>query len=266
MSQYLLPNVWPFQHVFAVPEKNNRVRVLWGMAHDFSGARPWRFQVQVNYYGGDPDRWENLGNEYVDVFEAEETISMPVVKNVLPIYRVRLSFSPPSTTYYSGWAVVLPMSSQLQMQGVVRRLLLQRWPQPTRRGILLKRKLNGQECTACIDPLTKQPTKSDCTECFGTGIVGGYWIQDNPNVIFLSEFQSISDVTSLGHVDPIKRQCIFVGLPQPLVGDIWVDTTTNRRYIVRDTVIASSINDVPVVTKTTLGLLASGDIAYKVPL
>lgn len=262
--RYSLPNIWPFASVIALPLPNNKVKLQWVIDATFIGEKPWKFQPQVNYYGGDPDQWEDLGPEVTDVFEIEADITIPVVKTVLPFYRVKFSFGGSSTTYTSDIAVSLPISLQLAMQKIIRNVTLQKRSSPVRRGILLKKKMNGTECSDCVDELTKQATKSDCEICYGVGIVGGYWVQDNPNVIFLSEYQSISDVSNLGHIDPIKRACMFVGLPVPMVGDIWVDTTTNRRYVVRETANAGMIFDVPIVTKATLGLLASGDIAYKI--
>lgn len=263
---FALPNKWPFKSVFAFPLENNKVKLQWSLMEVFSGNKPWKFQPQINYYGGDPDQWQNLGPELEDVFETTEEVTIPIVKNILPLYRIKLTYSSPPVVHYSDLAVCLPYSLQLEWQAIIRRLRLQKRSQPVRRGVLLKRKLNGPECPQCIDELTKQITRTDCNVCYGTGIVGGYWIQDEPNVIVISEYQSISDVSTLGHIDPIKRQCFFIGLPVPAVGDVWIDTTTNRRYIVREATSASVINDIPIVTKALLGLLPSGDIAYKVEI
>ena len=239
-----------------------KVRVQWSLYPDFNEPTPWRFQLHVNY-DGDPENWEPVGNEVEDTFYVEQPLQLARFKNLLPQFKVVLIAA---KTYDSLETTVLPKKLALIGQGIYRRLLLERSFMPRPKGILLRRKTSGQICTSCADKFGKQPLQSDCTTCYGTGIVGGYWKANTDNLGLLSEDVSAAAITQMGHIDPARRKAIIVGLPQPTPGDIWIDSQTGRRYRVRTVAVTSAIFDWPIVVQAELGLLAPKDVIYQFPL
>lgn len=258
MPELNIPS-WPFNKVISEFLHPNSVKVQWFIDPRFKEAHPWKFQAQINY-DGDPDHWINLGQEVQDVFYQQFEIDPPKIKGKRPQIRVQLIAE---DSYNSNPAIELPPKLALYVQGILRRLKLQRTFMPTLRGVLFHRKISGQPCPKCSEKLTNRSTQSNCNICYGTSFVGGFWKSDRPNVILVAEEQSLSQVSNLGHIDPSKRKAIFIGLPQPSVGDIWVDDKTLKRYRIRAVNIAASVFDFPIVIQVEMGLIPFGDIIYE---
>lgn len=254
-----VPNKWPFHRVMAQIGADWTVRLQWELMPDFKEAVPWRFQPQINY-DGDPEFWTNLGDPVEDIMYVERSIQGLRLRSTPPKFRIQLTAL---DSYISEPATCMPLKLALLAQGIFRRLLLERTFMPRPRAIILKRKTTGPVCPQCSNVINAQSLQSDCTTCYGVGIVGGYWKTSSDNFILLNEDASAASITQLGHIDPAKRKMLFVGIPNPVPGDVIVDLSSGQRYKVRGSAAASLIWEFPIVIQAELGLLSPKDVIYK---
>ena len=108
------------------------------------------------------------------------------------------------------------------------------------KGWLLKRRLWGDICAACADPETGQINEPNCTNCYGTGIDGGYydpleyWVIMNPT----------QRLKKLDAQQGLKTQTIetvrSLAYPRPVGADVWVNAYTDQRYVVMGDVAATA--------------------------
>jgi hypothetical protein len=135
-------------------------------------------------------------------------------------------------------------------------------------GYLLTLRRHGAKCTQCFDFDLEEPIAgSNCTVCYGTGFVGGYY-----NAIGfymdLSGVKTSGDVNEpFGYEDTRIRNARAVAYPWLGTYDIWVHGSANRRYVIRSAVTGTEIRSVPLIYfPVELRLLPVSDIAYQVPM
>lgn len=105
-------------------------------------------------------------------------------------YRVRVSFvsgSKVTSTDYGNapiekvlagenpGSVILEALPDLEALEAIRRFDLVAKEYIGRKVLALSRKTTGTRCTVCWDALKRRKTRSDCRNCFNTGVVGGYF-------------------------------------------------------------------------------------------
>jgi hypothetical protein len=130
--------------------------------------------------------------------------------------------------------------------------------------LLLKRKLFGEKCKTCYNPLTQDVMLSRCGECFGTTNLGGYcdpirvWVKLDP--------ESISQTFGIGgSASSNVIGGVMLDYPKVDSGDILVDCYKNTRYsIVKVNNTTSS--GVLVHQEIQLSELTRFDIAYSIPV
>jgi hypothetical protein len=132
--------------------------------------------------------------------------------------------------------------------------------------VILKQKIGGTVCKACVDVDTRQHQGSTlCDKCYGTGIEGGF---DEPVITFVEmqgQQKTIKyDNQGRGSDDDTQVQIRVVAYPEMRRGDIIVNPRTDHRYIVNgfDTYEFKGI--VPFVYHLKCELLTREDIKYKV--
>ena len=135
-------------------------------------------------------------------------------------------------------------------------------------GFLLKRKQYGQACPDCLDWDTKEIRNPDCTTCYGTGIVGGYY----PGVEFHANFnagytrQLNNGQPPRGTTGDIVKQARCLLWPFVDTRDIWVNTNNDERYIVRGWDAVVEIQGVPIIINVKFHLAPATSIVYSVPI
>jgi len=135
------------------------------------------------------------------------------------------------------------------------------------RGYLLKRRHYGPRCPTCIDHDVEEPVTSQCTSCFGTGYLGGYY---NGLLYYLdlSGTTTSEDVkTPFGTVDNKQRTARCVAYPRIDSYDIWVDATRNKRHVLRKITTAVEMRGQPLVyVIEDMRELPASRIEYQIPL
>lgn len=97
--------------------------------------------------------------------------------------------------------------------------------------LLLSRKLTGQRCPECWDPITKSTKKSTCLSCYNVGFTGGYYspIEINISVDPATESLRVSANDIRPGRDPTSAWTLNFPIIKP--GDVLVDNY-GTRYIV----------------------------------
>lgn len=141
---------------------------------------------------------------------------------------------------------------------------------------LLLRKLNGVEvavckrrhwgvkCTKCYDKYTNEVVRGNCTNCFGTGYVGGY----HSPLITLARRGVAAPQTQLtpqGKSDTSVVSVTLLDLPLVEEEDVLVFLRDNRRFVVKN-VQPTEIQTVTVHQKLMVSELARSSIEYRIPV
>ena len=133
-------------------------------------------------------------------------------------------------------------------------------------GYLLPRREHGPKCTECIDFDTGESVSSNCSICYGTGFIGGYY-DGIPYYVDLSGTASAKDVQiPFGSVDNRKRVVRSVAYPMISTYDMWVDADSNTRYIVRQIEHAVARKGRPLIYVCEFRELPGNAPEYQVPI
>ncbi len=163
----------PFSFVTVDKLVSGGTKIYWGIEPSFGEPTPWNFTVQWGTAGtGD---WTNI-TTVSDAFTATDPQQREYSALFDGFYRVQLTtdagntYSSLPSNYPSEWT-----TRDLRIVDELRRkeLLLYR----KREGVkcwILYRKHWGEECS-CVDSTTGEVTDPSCTDCYGTGFVGGYY-------------------------------------------------------------------------------------------
>lgn len=120
------------------------------------------------------------------------------------------------------------------------REILRRWriffdKTPCNPGFLVRRKIYGTKCPVCMDEILATPVSSECSTCYGTGIVGGYFDPFQMRADWVAGNLPRSTNTSKEVQGPqqIQKPNIKIfGYPDAKSEDIWVDFGSRYFYIV----------------------------------
>ncbi|RIZ71262.1 MAG: hypothetical protein D0530_04870 [Methylococcales bacterium] len=103
-------------------------------------------------------------------------------------------------------------------------------------GFLWKRRQWGPVCTTCGDWDTQEATRgSNCSECFGVGITGGYY---DPITFYVGQSQGGAPhhkkvtTENAGVEDNRARKARAIICPEMNTNDVWCNAVTDQRYIV----------------------------------
>jgi len=259
----LPPNTPPFKWVICETD-TGYYRISWDLEGPFSDPTPWTFQVQINNLNGQDDAWENIGDPVQDANFVRIEQGRHYIPNVTPLFRVILTT--PQGAYTSGAVSSLGELTWRQRyiaKKLYRLLRLERPSMPRLRGWLLHRKAVGSPCT-CSSQI-KAATDSKCRICYGTGVIGGFWKPADSPVILISAQQSAARIDmKLGTTVNVAKQGLFVGLPLVYPRDVWVDSVSRLRYIIREANIAAELNGIPLIIQATMGLIPPDSPIYAI--
>jgi hypothetical protein len=133
-------------------------------------------------------------------------------------------------------------------------------------GQLLRRREHGTRCTSCVDFDLDEPVGSFCTECFGTGFKRGYY-NAIPYYMDVEVHTSKKDVKEpLGLQDNQAKMARCVAFPRISTYDIWVHTSANLRFVIREVASVAEMRSIPLIYKVQIRPLPVSDIVYQVPM
>ena len=145
----------------------------------------------------------------------------------------------------------------------------QRFRYAAQDGYLLKRKVVGTFCPDCRDHQTGEVLDPDCSTCFGTGFVDGYF---PPMPCVFADLQptvrheELDGGQARGTINDIVVQARMLGVPHLNEEDIWVARKQDLRWYIHRVQNISEIRGVAIVVQTELRLIPFSELIYTIDI
>jgi hypothetical protein len=260
--------IFPFRRVSVDHMVRGTTRVWWQLERDFKDSGPYVFQLQIGKTGlRDAVDWVNVGAPVVNGYMAYDPLWREAGYDLLDHYRVVLTT--PTDVYVSQAANCygdLPERDWLIAREVIRKEEL-RFKYVAVPGYLLKPYRFGNPCARCRDQLTQEVIDSDCPVCNGTGFEVGYHPPLSMQCWDLST-QTVQEGVD-AQLKGITRENPYItarviGFPAINKNDIWVNGSSDERWLVETIQIAAAIRNVPIIYQIQMGLLPLSNTAYAI--
>ena len=209
----------------------NRALISWALERTFAEPGPYQFAL-FRGYAATEDDWQLIAETTDQPWLYDKNPVWPG-KGLNVFYRVqlvdgngRVYVSAPASagTYWEryDWSLVREI---LRKETMVQR------KRAGVKGWLLQRRYWGDRCD-CTDPDTGQVRDPLCENCYGTGIIGGfydpfeYWVIMDPSrrLAKLDAEQGLM----VQNLETVRA----LAYPRPQPGDFWVHSGTNQRFII----------------------------------
>ncbi len=128
---------------------------------------------------------------------------------------------------------------------------------------ILKRRNWGPRCK-CVDKVSKEIVRANCTDCWGTGIVSGYW---DPVLTWAKRepLQTVVQIAAEQKTDSTTAKFDMLNVPRVERDDLIVFLSENRRFVI-DQQTETSLRTVTV-HQTVFALeLPRSHIVYRIPV
>ena len=247
-------------------------RVMWELLDTFTDPGPLEFQLQVGTTNNnDADDWEDVGLPVTDVYYAEDAQQRVWGKTNWTHYRVKLSTS--LGTYLSdpvhGLGILDRRSWRIAREKIRQKLKAFRVGTAGQRGYLLKRRITGEDCPRCLDPMTKEVRDPDCPVCFGTGKKCGYfypmscvWAEIAPKAhrIHLDGGQLRGTINDIA----VWAEMLMTYMMSE--NDVWVADKTDDRYFVHHIQHTDEVRGVPILGAVELRPIPFSSMIYSIQI
>jgi hypothetical protein len=258
-----------FKYVYVLTSPEDRKVIHWLMnSHFYTGTGSVRFYVDWARSGG-PWTCLNPNDPVVNncTYSDGAKRAWNMEKNIF--YRVRAKLAD-ETEYTSKPEQAIGLWTKeeyLVAKEIARMNYLALKKRGGLQGFLLKRKEWGTVCPKCTDFDIEEVINGSCDQCYGTGILGGYY----PGVEYWVNPQPIGrdrkvDPGGLGETNQQTKQCFGVGYPWIDSGDIWVDAHSNERFVIRPIKHMAEMCGHPVLVALTMQRLPETGITMKIPI
>lgn len=262
--------VFPFRRVSVDQMIRGVTRVWWQLEPTYNEPGERIFQLQVgNTPLHDAEDWRNVGSPITDGYVAYDEAWRDSAGVLLSHYRVTLTT--PNSLYVSQPVACFGELSEkdwLLAREIIRKEQL-RHSYVSTPGYLLKPYRFGRPCRRCRDPLTQEVLDANCPTCNGTSFEVGYhpplalqcW-DLSPQLMFENQ-----DITMKGTTrEDAEVTARVIGFPSLTRNDIWVNGSTDERWLVHKIQVTAAIRGVPLVCNVSMGLIPFIDNAYKLEI
>lgn len=260
----------PFERVFIKYSVEATTRVTWVISRLFTDPQPHVFTLQGAHSSTQNSSFFDIGLPVENTFFAEDDEKRIFAQTQDFYYRVKLVT--PLATYYSETVSAfknLQFRDWRLSRDVLRKETLRHGKYTSLRGFLLKRKRYGSRCTACTDRLTEEVTDSNCEVCKGTGITQGYFAAV-PAFLELGLHQAREEMDNVQAVgtkkDVVIPNCRMLGDPVPDSYDVFIDSGSDRRFIIHEITSTAEMRGYPVVTTVNVRQANFSDVVYSIPM
>ena len=267
MSQ---PRLFPFRQVAVDSMIRGVTRVWWQIEPTFNDPGPRVFQLQFGNTGlRDANDWRNVGGPVVDGYVAFDDAWRNFSSDLLTHYRVTLTTG---TDIYVSQAVScfgeLAERDWVLAREVIRKEQL-RHKYVSVSGYLLKPYRFGRPCKRCRDELTGEVLDSNCPVCNGTSFEVGY----HPPLAM--QCWDLSTQTIAEHQDDQLKGTTreeaevtarVIGFPTINRNDIWVNGSSDERWLVHKIEVAAAMRGVPLIYNIQMGLIPFSSPIYAIEI
>lgn len=260
----------PFERVTIRYSVNDTTRLDWHLNRLFTDPQPHVFTLQGSYSSTDNNSFTNIGLPVTNGFYATDDEKRVFAQTQDFYYRIKLVT--PVDVYYSEIVSAfknLNFRDWRLAREVTRKEKLRHNQYTSLRGFLLKRKRYESRCTACTDALTEEVTDSSCQVCKGTGLVGGYfaavpaYLELPPNV----QREEMDNAQAVGiKKDVVFQNCRMLGDPIPDSYDVFVDSGSDRRFIIHEIQSVAMFRGYPVSFTVGARQANFSDVVYSIPM
>jgi hypothetical protein len=262
---------WIFDRLQVFPRINGGSRIEWTLHPGFADPLPYDVMLQVGSTGLDnATDWTGVGFSARNTFYLVDDVQRVYGHTQWTHYRVRLET--PVGVYYSDpiscWGNLDNRHWRL-MREVTRKELLLLRKESGQEGYLLKRRISGTPCAACISYMTDEVTNAQCPECYGTGFEGGYYAPLGcvyANLTPSGRHEQLDRQQTRGSVNETVATARMLAAPQLSANDVWVDRDTDFRWNIHQVQNVVEMRGVPVVVQAGLRLCPFSDPVYKFPI
>lgn len=130
---------------------------------------------------------------------------------------------------------------------------------------VLKRKHFGERCSACYNSLLRTVVFENCSVCYGTGFVGGYYAPVEA-LAKITEAPPQQRFSGTGNAELVMGQIEMADFPRIEQDDIVVEKNNRHRWVVRDSVREANLRRTPVTQHYRCSALPAKDPAFSVPV
>lgn len=243
--------------------------ILWSLVPEFTDPGPHSYQLQVGTTANhDADDWQDVGLPVVDQFFAVDG-EQRVFGNTNWAY-YRLVLTTPLGTYYSEPTNLLGTLAWRDWRiarEIVRKERLD-LRLSAQRGYLLKRRISGEKCPACLDQQTEEVTLPGCTVCYGTGYKCGYyypmgcvWAKLSPRTRRIELDGGAARGTVNDVVVTAERMLLHELMNED---DVWVNRVTDDRYYIHRIQHVAEWRGVPLVGSVEMRPVPYTSVLYDI--
>lgn len=259
--------IFPFRRVSVDHMVRGTTRVWWQLEKLFKEPGPYIFQLQFGRTGlRNAIDWVDVGPPVTNGYFALDPEWREAGYTLLTHYRVKLTT--PQNVYISQAANAfgdLTERDWLISREIIRKEQL-RHRLVSIPGYLIKPMRYGVPCKRCRDPLSSEVTDANCPVCNGTGFEVGYHPAQPMQCWDLSPQTEQSDV---GEPKGTTREEPYVnarviGFPGLNKKDIWVNGSSDERWVIETIQVAAAIRGVPIIYQVRMGLVPFSNSLYAV--
>ncbi len=259
-----------FSRVRVFPLTRGNTRVEWELHPQFTVAGPYEFQLQVGHTGlNNAEDWEDVGISIEDQYYAIDEDQRHFGRTAWTHYRVIMTAG--GEEYISRPESVEGVLSfadwQLARQIIAAESLRLKKTHAGTKGYLLKRRWYGERCD-CVNRQTRDIDNPQHLRCYGTGIVDGYYEAQACSYAALDpelRYNETNEQTGTTNNGPVVS-ARMLAIPQLFSGDIWVNATSDERWVMHSIKSIAEVRAVPLVVSVEFKLLPFKDVAYDFPL
>lgn len=252
-----------FEWTYVTTDLQLQKIISWQMKDSFRPTGSVDFYIDKARAGGE---WTNIAGPITDNCIYIDSVRWNWNKDLNTFYRVRYDAGTEQWVYSTpvraigGW----DREDYGFMRVIVRKELLQ-YNKLGLTGVLLKRRDWGPRCTTCADFDTEEAVDSQCPECFGTGIIGGYYAPI-PKTVLPIDKNTTRQTTEVSLVDDTQRSVRCIAYPTLIKdNDLWLDDKNGTRWVVRGVKVAAELKGVPLIYQLTLKRMPMTDVIYSDP-
>jgi hypothetical protein len=200
------------------------------------------YAASVYRSGGPEGPWELLAKDLVGAFAYYDKFTPPANAsdayrrpNQLRLYKnfyYRVEIKTPSGEIHVAAEEVGPLIENRKIEGERRKAARDFKTSLKYNGTpvaILKRKLWGERCKKCWDPITKEIVRAACKVCWGTSFVDGYWAP-----VLMHARSSVTEggtaVTPQGTSDANQVRVWLADVPALERDDVIVFLVDQRRF------------------------------------
>ena len=130
--------------------------------------------------------------------------------------------------------------------------------------LIFKKRREGPRCPGDWDPKLKRVTKSNCTTCYGTGFVGGFYAPIDAWMNFEPDPKQIQ-IAEWGLIQPNQTSVQFTNYPLLSIDDLILELKINKMWKVSN-VSAAEKNRSTMLQYARVSAVNPSDIEYKIPV